>query len=111
MGATIFIGSDRVGSGDDELGAVLMRSAVKTLGALDPLPDTFLFMNTGVRVCCEGSDVLDALRELESRGVEILCCGTCLDWFHLRDVLAVGRPSNMLEILSRQNSAEHLIRL
>jgi len=111
MGATIFFGSDRIGAGDDALGEVLMRSAVKTLGALDPLPNTLLFMNAGVRLCCEGSDALDALRELESLGLEVLCCGTCLDWFHLKDELAVGRPSNMLEILSRQNSAQNLIRL
>ena len=111
MGATIFFGSDRIGSGDDDLGAVLMRAAAKTLGALDPLPEVCLFMNAGVRLCCEGSAVLDALRDLEARGVELLCCGTCLDWFHLKDELTVGRASNMLEILTRQNTAARLIRL
>lgn len=111
MGTVIFIGADRVGSGDEALGAVLMRGATRSLAALEPLPEACLFMNAGVKLCCEGSDALDALRDLEARGVELLCCGTCLDWFHLEDALAVGRVSNMLEILSRQNLAERVIRL
>jgi len=111
MGTMIFFGAEGIGVGDDALGVVLMRGAMKTLGSLDPLPEACLFMNAGVRLCCQGSNALDALRDLEARGVELLCCGTCLDWFHLKDELAVGRVSNMLEILSRQNAAERVIRL
>jgi len=111
MGTVIFIGSEWIGRGDDDLGAVLMRSAVRTLGALDPLPEACLFMNGGVKLCCEGSVTLDALRGLEELGVELLCCGTCLDWFDLKDELVVGRVSNMPELLSRQNAAQRVIRL
>ncbi len=111
MGTVIFFGGEGIGVGDADLGAVLMRGATKTLGALEPLPDACLFMNAGVKLCCAGSAVLDALRDLEARGVELLCCGTCLDWFHLKDALAVGRVSNMQEILSRQNAAARVIRL
>jgi len=111
MGTAVFIGSERIGRGDDDLGAVLMRGAARTLAGLDPLPEVCLFVNGGVRLCCEGSVALDALRDLEGRGVELLCCGTCLDWFDLKDGLAVGRLSNMQEILSRQNAAQRVIRL
>ena len=111
MGTVIFFGGDRIGAGDDALGAVLMRGATKTLEALEPPPEACLFMNAGVKLCCTGSDALDALRALEARGVELLCCGTCLDWFHLKDALEIGRVSNMLEILSRQNAAARVIRL
>ena len=111
MGTVIFFGWDGIGSGDADLGAVLTRVAAKTLGSFDPLPDACLFMNAGVKLCCAGSTALDALVDLEARGVDLLCCGTCLDWFHLKDALKVGRVSNMHEILSLQNTATRVIRL
>ncbi|MBM4370223.1 MAG: DsrE family protein, partial [Deltaproteobacteria bacterium] len=96
---------------DEVLGGLLLRNALKTLARLEPPPAALLFMNGGVRLCCQGSDVLEVLHDLEGLGVELLCCGTCLDFFHLKEKLAAGRVSNMLEILSRQGSAERLIRL
>ncbi|MBK6900428.1 MAG: sulfurtransferase-like selenium metabolism protein YedF [bacterium] len=110
--SVIFIAGDALGRGDDELGAALLLSALKNLpkAAGDP-PSHLLFMNAGVNLCCEGSAALADLRSLQDAGAELLCCGTCLDWFELREKLAVGRASNMVEILGVQNAAARVIRL
>ncbi len=90
-----------MGTGDDELGALLMRSFLKTQAQLDRRPDAVLFYNDGVKLCCEGSVLLDDLEALEAAGVEIIACGTCLNFFDLADRLRVGRVTDMLEIASR----------
>jgi len=102
--------SDCMGNGDDELGALLMRSFLKTQLQLDRRPDTLIFYNTGVKLCCEGSTVLEDLQQLEGEDVEILVCGTCLNFFQLAPRLAVGRGTDMLEIASRLASAGHVVR-
>jgi len=99
-----------MGSGEDELGALLMRSFVKTQADLEDRPDAMIFYNTGVKLCCEGSLLLDDLRALESSGIEIIACGTCLNYFELGDRLAVGRVTDMLEIAGRLATAGRLIR-
>ncbi len=108
----VFVPTDRLGSGDDELGRALLRSALKHLAGLaDPPVSHVLFMNAGVRLCCEGSDALGDLQALADAGADLLCCGTCLDWFALEEKLRVGRRSGMAEILGLQNAARRLIRL
>jgi selenium metabolism protein YedF len=97
-GATVFIPSDRVGRGDDELGALLMRGFLYALAEAEIQPKRIIFMNSGVKLAVEGSESLDNLRRLAASGVEILACGTCLDFFKIKDKLAVGRVSNMYEI-------------
>lgn len=99
-----------MGAGDDELGALLLRSFLKTQSQLDRAPDAVIFYNSGVRLCCEGSPLLDDLRELEGAGVEIIACGTCLNFFELGDTLAVGRVTDMLEIASRLAGAGSIVR-
>jgi selenium metabolism protein YedF len=112
VNTVVFIASDRLGLGDDQLGEALMLAALKNLAkAPGGVPSHVLFMNYGVRLCCEGSNALDDLRALASAGAELLCCGTCLDWFDLKDALAVGRESNMGEILGLQKQAARLVRL
>jgi len=104
--------ADRMGRGDDELGALLLRSFLKTQGQLEAAhrPDTIIFYNAGVRLCCEGSDLLEDLRRLESAGVEIIACGTCLNYYGLASSLAVGRGSDMLEIASRLAGVARIVR-
>jgi len=109
--SAVFIAADRLGCGDDELGAALMLAALKNLAKLAPLPSHILLMNAGVRLCCEGSRALADLRTLTELGVEILACGTCLDWFELDGSLTVGKRSNMGEILGAMNAARNVIRL
>jgi len=103
---------ERMGRGDDELGALLLRSFLKTQRQLEPhlAPDAIVFYNAGVRLCCEGSPLLDDLRALEAAGVEIIACGTCLNFFGLAPKLAVGRGSDMLEIASRLAGAGRIVR-
>ncbi|MCJ7754716.1 MAG: sulfurtransferase-like selenium metabolism protein YedF, partial [Thermoanaerobaculales bacterium] len=99
-----------MGSGDDELGALLLRSFLKTQAELERKPDAILFYNDGVKLCCEGSYLLDDLRGLEAAGVEIIACGTCLNFFELGDQLRVGRVTDMLEIAGRLADAGSIVR-
>ena len=99
-----------MGSGDDELGNLLLRSFLKTQTQLEQMPDAIMFYNEGVRLCCTGSVLLDDLRELESQGIEIIACGTCLNFFEIGDQLQVGRVTDMLEIAGRLSEAGAIVR-
>lgn len=99
-----------MGSGDDELGALLMRSFLKTQAQLERKPDAILFYNDGVKLCCEDSVLLEDLRALDEDGIEIIACGTCLNYFELADQLRVGRVTDMLEIASRLAEAGSIVR-
>lgn len=94
----VAVQEDSMGRGDVELGGILVRGFFHTLGEVQPLPDTIIFYNTGVRLAVEDSPVLDDLKMLEEKGVEILACGTCLGHFNLTEKLAVGEVSNMYSI-------------
>lgn len=106
----VFVAADGIGRGDEELGRALMKAFLGTAKDLVPRPTTLLFMNAGVKLVTEGSAVLPAIRELEESGVEVLACGTCLDFFGLDDKLAVGQVSNMFEIASRLVDADSVVR-
>jgi selenium metabolism protein YedF len=99
-----------MGSGDDELGALLLRSFLKTQTELERKPDAILFYNDGVKLCCEGSYLLEDLQGLAAAGVEIIACGTCLNFFELADQLRVGRVTDMLEIAGRLADAGSIVR-
>ncbi len=102
--------SDRMGTGDDALGQLLLRSFLKTQLQLEERPDTIVFYNAGVKLCCEGSNLLEDLRALEAAGVEIVACGTCLNYFGLAPKLAVGRGTDMLEIATLLAGAARVVR-
>ena len=91
----MMITSDRIGNGPEDLGRLLMKNFIITLLDLAELPDRMLFLNSGVLLTCKGSEVLEALEQLGNRGVEILSCGICLDYFHKKDTLAAGTVTNM----------------
>lgn len=80
-----------------ELGKVLMMAFISTLAKADRLPAKMLFLNEAVKLTSEGSDALEDLKTLTERGVEILSCGTCLDFFGKKDKLAVGIVTNMYD--------------
>lgn len=100
-GTTVFISSPTIGSGDDELGALLMRGFTYALAEAESPPARVILMNGGVTLAVEGSESLQNLKRLAERGVDILACGTCLEFYKLKDKLAVGRVSNMYEIAGR----------
>ena len=95
---TVFISSAGIGRGDEQLAALLMRGFLYTLTESGEPPLRIILMNGGVRLAVEGSDSLVNLRRLADQGVEILACGTCLEFYGLKDALAVGRVSNMYEL-------------
>lgn len=99
-----------MGAGDDELGRLLLRSFVKTQAELEARPDRIVFYNSGVHLCCEGSVLLEDLRALEAAGVEVIACGTCLNYFGLADNLRVGRVTDMLEIATVLAEAGTVVR-
>lgn len=97
---TLVIQSQTLGRDDKELGRRLMKILLDTLAANETRPRTVILMNAGVKLACEGSEVLEALRDLEEKGVRILACGTCLNHFNLNHVLSVGQPTNAYEVLN-----------
>jgi selenium metabolism protein YedF len=106
----VYINSSVLGVGEEALGKILMRAFFKTLLELKPIPSTLIFINSGVRLTSEGSEVLDSLTALSGRGVKILSCGTCLDFYGLKEKLKVGIISNMFDITQSLLEADRLIR-
>lgn len=102
------ISSPNMGDGDEELGRTLMKGFIYALSQQDVLPETILFYNGGASLSCEGSPALEDLKSLEAQGVEILTCGTCLDFYGLKDELQVGEVTNMYVIVEKMVGA-HLI--
>lgn len=107
----IVIGNDKLGLGDDKLGAALMKSYVYALTESENKPNTLLFLNGGVRLTTEGSDVIESLKVLENLGTEIMSCGTCLDFYGLKEKLLIGSVSNMYTIVEKMNGATNTIKL
>jgi len=105
----LLISASELGRGSAELGDILMKSFVFTLVESDKVPQTILFVNGGVYLTCADSAVLEHLINLRNRGVEILSCGTCLDYFNLKDKLAVGQVSNMYTIYEKMSAADKVI--
>ncbi|MBU2537327.1 MAG: sulfurtransferase-like selenium metabolism protein YedF [Proteobacteria bacterium] len=108
-GLVMVIPADTMGRGDDPLGHVLMRAYIKTIKHLSPLPAKIFFYNTGVKITATESDLVAPLRELGSLGVEIYSCGTCLDFFNLKDTLLVGQVTNMFEIMDGMAQAAKVV--
>ena len=105
----IFINSNTIGKGSDELGEALLKTFINTLAESDDKPDRLVFMNSGVKLVAEDSDVLEGLKDLEGEGVEVVACGTCLEYFSLKDRIAVGKISNMYDILDSMLAAGKVI--
>ncbi|MBP2645677.1 MAG: selenium metabolism protein YedF [Firmicutes bacterium] len=109
---TVFlITNNTLGHGSEELGAVLIKSFFYALLEKEPLPRLLLFMNSGVYLTSENSPVGEHLQELEQRGVQIFSCGTCLDYFELKDKLVIGGITNMYTIVEEMSAANKVITL
>ncbi|MEN6414521.1 MAG: sulfurtransferase-like selenium metabolism protein YedF [Veillonellales bacterium] len=103
------ITQDKLGHGSNELGGILIKSFFFALVEKEPLPQTLLFINSGVFLTTEGSPVAEHLLELDKKGVQILSCGTCLDYYERKDKLLAGGISNMYEIVEKLSSAAKTI--
>lgn len=106
---TAIIKSDVVGTGERELGRILMHSFLRTLPEIAGRENRAVFLNFGVKLACEGSEFLDELAELESKGFELYVCGTCLDYFNLKSSVRHGKISNMLEIMTIIRESEKTV--
>ena len=107
----VFIDTDSLGRGSEELGRILMRSFLQTLEQSEVRPQKVILINSGVKLACEGSEVLEDLQELSAKGTEILSCGTCLDFFGIKKKLSMGKVSNMYEILNSLAHAGKVIKI
>lgn len=107
----ILLGRNTLGTGSEELGAILMKSFFVSLLELPQLPRAVMLINSGVYLAVTDSPVLQPLQELSRRGVAVMVCGTCLDYFSLKEKLAVGEVTNMYSILSELTRAGNTITL
>ncbi len=106
----ISIGSDKMGEGEDELGKILIKGFIYALTEAETLPKTVLLYNKGVLLASTFEDTVKDLKVLEERGVEILSCGTCANFYHVQDQIKVGTLTNMYTILERQMKAAKVIK-
>lgn len=107
----IAVTSDKFGTGEDKLGTILMKSYFYALSEADIIPSDLIFVNSGVKLTTEGSEVIDSIKKLSERGVNVLSCGTCLDFYNLKEKLLVGQITNMYTIVEKMNGADNTIKL
>ena len=105
----VYIGTNSVGRGDDELGTKLMRGFLRTWIDAPILPWRMIFMNSGVKLTTVDEEAVDAIGMLALRGVDVLSCGTCLQHFGLDKELKVGKVTNMYEVIESLNAATKVI--
>jgi len=106
----VYLNSRFLGTGDEALGSILMRSFLKTLLELETMPSRLILINSGVWLSSEGSDVLETLKALSEKGMEILSCGTCLDFYGLKEKVKVGVVTNMYTIAQTLLEAERVVK-
>ena len=108
---TILVSTNLLGHGDDRLGETLMKVYINTLAESEILPENLMFINGGVKLTCTGSDVIDSLKSMQDKGVNIISCGACLDFYNLKEDLKVGEIGNMYQIIDLMNSSGNTIKL
>ena len=109
-GMVVVLSANVMGTGDENLGKALMKAFVFALTKQDYLPETILCYNSGAYLTCEDADTLEDLKALEAAGVEIFTCGTCLDFYGIKDKLAVGNVTNMYDIVEKMERAKQVVR-
>lgn len=111
ISTVVFISSDVLGTGERELGEALMKAFMFASTEAELVPSHLIFMNSGVRLVTENEETAEHVRKLEDLGAVVLACGTCLDFYGLKDELKVGTVSNMYEIQSVLTTAGRLVSL
>jgi len=109
-GHVMVIAADTMGTGSEELGGILMKAFINTIKEVKPLPSSIIFYNSGIMLTVEGSPLIATLKELESLGVSILVCGTCVNYYDKKDLVRVGIVSNMYTILETLTAAQTVIK-
>lgn len=108
---SILVSSEFLGEGDEDLGKTLMKSYLYALSEANEMPKKIMFINSGVKLVAKNSSLLESLDKLKLRGVEICSCGICLDFYGLKENLAIGEITNMYAIVEEMNSVGNLIKL
>lgn len=109
-GMVVVLSGNVMGTGDEKLGKALMKAFVFAVTKQDQLPETILCYNTGAYLTCEGADTLEDMKSLETEGVKIFTCGTCLDFYGMKEKLAVGGVTNMYDIVETMEKARTIVR-
>jgi len=107
----LLVTSSVLGKGSEELGQTLLKNFFYTLTQIEGAVNTVILMNSGVFLAVEGSEVLEYLTALEHSGVEVLSCGTCLDYYRVKDKLMAGKVTNMYSALEILAAAPKVITL
>lgn len=108
---SIIISSDKFGDGNDVLDNILMKTYIYSLSENDVLPKNLIFLNDGVKLTIEGPPILESLNILGNRGVSILSCGTCLDFYEVKEKSAIGEITNMYAIVEIMNTSKNTIKI
>lgn len=98
-GLVVAIGQDRMGSGNDDLGRILIKGFIYSLVNSDIPPKAIIFFNSGVKLALENANTLDDLKTLKQKGTAVLVCGTCVDFYNCKNQVAVGEITNMYNIV------------
>lgn len=106
----VVIADNHMGRGDDTLGDILIRGFVHTLTQLKPLPDKVICYNGGVKLAGKDSPACEDLQQLAQAGVDVILCGTCVQYFNLGGQIGTGRISNMYEILEILAGTARIVR-
>ena len=109
-GKVVVLSSNKMGSGDEKLGQKLMKAFIFALTSQDEVPEKVICYNSGAYLTTEDPDTIKDLKSLEEAGAVIMTCGTCLDFYGLKEKLQVGIVSNMYEIVEAQMKAAVIIR-
>lgn len=107
----IVVTSDKLGVGEPELGKLLMKTYTYTLTETKPYPKAVIFINSGVKLVVEGSESLENIKKLQDIGIEIISCGTCLDFYNIKDKLKAGIVGNMYTIVEYMHTAAKVINI
>lgn len=105
----ICVTTDQMGRGDEKLGRILIQGFINTVKDLNPLPTTIIFYNAGVKLTTSDSPVIQSLEQLQKTGTKIIVCGTCVDFYSLKEKIKIGEISNMYSIMEKLNSATKVI--
>jgi selenium metabolism protein YedF len=108
-GFVLLVASDELGRGDEDLGRLLIDRFLHEIAGASHLPETAVFINSGVKLVADDSPVLDALEHLVEMGVHVVACGTCLARYEISERVAVGDKSDMRSIVGILTGAARVL--
>jgi selenium metabolism protein YedF len=110
-GIVVSIGQNTMGKGEEELGRILIKGFIYSLTELETVPSYVLFFNSGAKLVCEGSNTVEDIKKLEELGVKVLVCGTCVDYYGLKEKVQVGEITNMYGIVTALSNGDQVINI